>query len=53
MIRRIFVEKKPRYSNAMVKNQHVFDNLGIIIDDFRYFVRYDIEDISENVFDVA
>ena len=53
MIRRIFVEKKPRYSNAKIKNQHIFDNLGITVEDFRYFVRYDIEDISENVFDIA
>ena len=53
MIRRIFVEKKPKYSNARIKNQHIFDNLGIKVEDFRYFVRYDVEDISENVFDIA
>ena len=53
MIKRIYVEKKPEYSNVFKNVKHVFDHLEIEIEDFRQFVRYDIENMSDNIFDLA
>ncbi len=53
MIKRIYVEKKPEYANVFKNVKHVFDFLEIEVEDFRQFVRYDIENMSDNIFDVA
>ena len=53
MIKRIFVEKKQEFSDAFTRVKHIFDYLEIEVEDFRQFVRYDIENMTENVFDVA
>ena len=53
MIKRIYVEKRPEYSDAFSRVKHVFNYLDIEVEDFRQFVRYDIENMTENVFDIA
>ena len=53
MIKRRFVEKKPKYSAVEKKVDHIFEYLGVHYDDFRQFIRVDVDNISENVFDVA
>ena len=53
MIKRIYVEKRPEYSDAFLRVKHVFTHLDIEAEDFRQFVRYDIENMTENVFDIA
>ena len=53
MIKRIFVEKKSEYSDAFIRVKHIFNHLDIEVEDFRQFVRYDVENMSENIFDIA
>ncbi len=53
MIKRIFIEKKPKYATSYIKVKHILGYLGISVDDFRQFIRIDIDNISENVFDIA
>lgn len=54
MVKRIFVEKKQGYNVAAKKTLSDINNvLGIKAEDVRQFIRYDIEDIDEDIFEKA
>ena len=51
MVKRIFVEKKEGYNVSAKKTMADIKNvLGIAVDEVREFIRYDIEDLDENVY---
>lgn len=54
-VRRIFVEKKPEYAvRAKELRQEIENYLGIgTITDVRVLIRYDVEDVSEEVYKEA
>lgn len=52
MVKRIFVEKKQGYDVAAQKVKADINNvLGISASDVRLFIRYDIEDLDEQIYD--
>ncbi|MCR4874270.1 MAG: phosphoribosylformylglycinamidine synthase subunit PurQ [Clostridia bacterium] len=53
MIKRIFVEKKSEYSDVYKRVKHIFEHLSIKFEDFRQFVRYDVDNMSDYIFDIA
>ncbi|MGN0771390.1 MAG: phosphoribosylformylglycinamidine synthase [Christensenellales bacterium] len=54
MVKRIFVEKKEGYNVSAKKTLADVKNvLGIAAEDVREFIRYDVENIDEQVFDSA
>ena len=53
MIKRIFVEKKSEYSDVFKRVKHIFEHLSIKFEDFRQFVRYDVDNMSDYIFDIA
>lgn len=54
MVKRIFVEKKEGYNVSAKKIASDITNvLGIAVDDVREFIRYDVENIDEKIFQSA
>ncbi|MEG1508917.1 MAG: phosphoribosylformylglycinamidine synthase [Clostridia bacterium] len=54
MIRRIFVEKKDGYNvNAKKHLADIKNVLGVKAQDVKEYIRYDIENLSDNAFDMA
>ncbi len=54
MVKRIFVEKKQGYNVSAKKTSSDIKNvLGIDVEDVREFIRYDIEDLDEKVYESA
>lgn len=54
MVKRIFVEKKEGYNVSAKKLASDIKNvLAIAVDDVREFIRYDVEDIADDVFESA
>ena len=53
-VRRIYVEKKEPYAVKAKELHDEFRNyLGIDVDRVRVFIRYDVENISDEVFETA
>ncbi len=53
-VRRIYVEKKEPFAvKAKELNEELRNYLGVKIDGVRMFIRYDVENISEEVFETA
>ncbi|MCR5801647.1 MAG: hypothetical protein K6G57_04875, partial [Lachnospiraceae bacterium] len=54
MVRRIYVEKKKPFDVKAHELKHELKSyLGIVTEDVRVFIRYDVEDISDKVFEEA
>ena len=53
-VRRIYVEKKEPFSvKAKELHEEIKGYLGIAVDRVRVFIRYDVENISDEVFEKA
>lgn len=53
-VRRVYVEKKEPFAvKARALHEEIRNYLGIQVDGVREFIRYDVENVSEEVFETA